>query len=552
MRRRWLWVALTLAVLAAASVVVLLRPGDFDSAPPMTTPTVDYSPPPVQATPPPVVETSAPVVQPPVMAPMQPAPATSRSAPAFQADRELTSTANIAFNTPETMTAGEAGIIHLLLDLERRGSELEIEIRGEGPTSSAVIRAGESMEARLAGSAFDIRAITPELQAISARDTTEWQWEITPREEGRQRLFLTINAIVGGTSKRSIRTFDRTIDVRVKPAGPARWILPAGAILALLAALLHVRRRRETASTQPTAVLSSTAPRITGFETGEVVAGRYRILRLVGKGGMGAVYAAEDLEFEREEVAVKTILSTGEDEERALARFKREIQLARRVAHPNVCRIFDVGYHTAGGGRIIFVTMQLVAGQSLAAFIRRRGRLAEREALPIIAHIAAALEATHAAGLIHRDVKSANVMLAEKDQSAVLMDFGLACADTQDPTDPSITKTGAVVGSPMYMAPEQAEGGALTPATDIYSFGTVIYEMVTGRLPFEGTTPMSVLAKRLREAPTPPTRFAADLDPVWEVTILKCLERDPARRFQSALDVIRALEGSGERETQVM
>jgi len=287
------------------------------------------------------------------------------------------------------------------------------------------------------------------------------------------------------------------------------------------------------------------------FREGQTIGERYRIVRLLGQGGMGAVYAAEDGEFAGELVALKTMLTPGEDVPRVLARFKKEIQLARRVAHPNVCRIFDVGYHVTGPAKTIFVSMEYVTGVPLKTFIQQKGRLNEREALAIIRDVAAALDATHAAGLIHRDVKSGNVMLAESGR-AVLMDFGLACLSNPEEGELSLTRTGAIIGTPAYMAPEQIEGIPLTAATDIYAFGMVIYEMVTGRLPYEGDTPMNILAKRLREPPRTPNHFVPNLKAEWEQTILRCLEHDPSKRFRSAMDVYRALDRAAETPTLAM
>ena len=361
-------------------------------------------------------------------------------------------------------------------------------------------------------------------------------------------------------TRTTARPVDRTSEVRVPPRPTPGWIVLvsvlAGIVVVALVVLIALGRRRtrpavddtvrDAHSTLRTPVAPSSDP--TQFREGQVISERYRIVRLLGQGGMGAVYAAEDGEFGGELVALKTILAPGKNASRLLARFKKEVQLARRVAHPNVCRIFDVGYHVAGPGRSIFVSMEYIAGVPLKTVIQQKGRLNEREALEIIRDVAAALEATHAAGLIHRDVKSANVMIAEDDR-AVLMDFGLACLSNPDADEPSLTKTGAIVGTPAYMAPEQIEGTALTPATDIYAFGMVIYEMVTGRLPYEGDTPMYILAKRLREPPRSPAHFVPNLKAEWEHTILRCLEHDPAKRFQNAMDVCRALDREADAPT---
>ena len=463
--------------------------------------------------------------------------------------------ANIAFDTPDRINLDEQRVIKLLLDRQRPANELEQQLHATDRTETAEIRIAETVEARLTGTAFDIRALTDETQAVLPGETTEWQWVVTPKQEGRQRLFLTVNNILSDRRKHSIRTFDRVIEVQVPPRVTNKWILPvsmlAGVVVVLL--LVFALRRRTPPAVDDTVrvVPEATVRTASSFQDGQTIGERYRIVRLLGQGGMGAVYAAEDGEFDGELVALKTILTPGENVERALARFKKEIQLARRVAHPNVCRIFDVGYDGAGPGKTIFVSMEYVTGVPLKNFIQQKGRLNEREALAILRDVAAALDATHAAGLIHRDVKSANVMLAEGGR-AVLMDFGLACLSNPEEGEPSLTKTGAIIGTPAYMAPEQIEGTPLTAATDIYALGMIIYEMVTGRLPYEGDTPMNILAKRLREPPTTPAHFVPNLKTEWERTILRCLEHDPAKRFRSAMDVVRALDRAADMPTLAM
>ncbi|HUF17527.1 MAG TPA: serine/threonine-protein kinase, partial [Thermoanaerobaculia bacterium] len=209
----------------------------------------------------------------------------------------------------------------------------------------------------------------------------------------------------------------------------------------------------------------------------------------------------------------------------------------------NVCRIHDLGQHRLDDSSepLMFVSMELVDGITLGALLRERTRLSETEALPIIVQIAAGLEATHRAGIVHRDLKPANIMLTADRQRVVLMDFGLARLSAPTAGELSITETGAIVGSPVYMAPEQLEDGEVSPATDIYAFGAVIYEMVTGRRPFDGDSPISLIAQRLHGQPIPPSARWPGISPPWEQTILRCLAKRPEDRFQRARDVERAL-----------
>ena len=290
--------------------------------------------------------------------------------------------------------------------------------------------------------------------------------------------------------------------------------------------------------------------RLPVFGPGAIVAGRYRIVRFIARGGVGEVYEAEDGEL-RQHVALKSIRADAADGPHALERFRREIMLARAVTHPNVCRIFDIGHHitpgfasTTGEERISFLTMELLPGETLTERIRRQGPLTPPEALPVILQMAEALGAAHRAGVVHRDFKGGNVVLCRDDEAdrAVVTDFGLARGLAAGVSSGvTVSKEGDIVGTPAYMAPEQIQAGAITPATDIYALGIVIFEMLTGQLPFVGDTALSTAVKRLTDPPTPPRVYLPDLDPRWEAAILRCLERDPARRFQSTRQLSEAL-----------
>jgi tetratricopeptide (TPR) repeat protein len=292
------------------------------------------------------------------------------------------------------------------------------------------------------------------------------------------------------------------------------------------------------------------------FGPGDLVGERYRIVRLIAEGGMGEVYEAEDLALHGH-VALKTIHPEIAEDAQALERFRREIHVARRVTHPNVCRIYDLGTHrVAGAGEgaapaeVLFLTMELLLGETLSQRIARAGRLGTEEALPIVVQIVAGLEAAHSAGVIHRDFKSANVVLVKDSREgvrAVITDFGLARATVSDRSLMSISDSGAVVGTPAYMAPEQVKGQPLTPAADIYALGVVLYEMTTGLRPFDGGSAISVAVKRLSEDPKPPRAHVPELDPVWNAVILRCLERQPAARCASARGVAEALAGRARR-----
>ncbi len=275
---------------------------------------------------------------------------------------------------------------------------------------------------------------------------------------------------------------------------------------------------------------------------GQLLAARYRIVRPLGRGAVGEVYEAEDLELGGR-VAVKILRPEIAGSAHILQRFKREIQLARKVTHPNVCRVFDLVYHTPPeGAGLAFLTMELLEGETLAERLARKGPLPPAEVLAIVRQIAAALAAAHAAGVVHRDLKCGNVFLVEATggRRAVVTDFGLAVSPLGGAAA-SLTATGELVGSPAYMAPEQVRGEEPTPATDVYALGVVLFEMVTGELPFAGKSAFYTALKRLQEPPPSPRGLVPDLDPAWDAAILRCLAREPGDRFASAEEVVAAL-----------
>jgi eukaryotic-like serine/threonine-protein kinase len=288
-------------------------------------------------------------------------------------------------------------------------------------------------------------------------------------------------------------------------------------------------------------------PPTEGLAEGEVLAGRFRIVRYIASGGMGEVYEAEDQEL-RERVAIKVIRPEILAQPNAIARFKREVHLARKVTHSNVCRIFDLFRDKRQVGNVteetVFISMELLNGQTLAAHLEKAGPMGETDSLPLIRQMASALTAAHAAGVVHRDFKPGNVVLVQAAFEAairpVVTDFGLA-AQSLLPDDAASLSTHGILGTPAYMSPEQLEGRPATAASDIYAFGLVIYEMVTGARPFQGDTPASAALKRLSEPPTPPRQFQPGLSTAWERGILRCLERDPAKRLSNADEVVKAI-----------
>jgi serine/threonine protein kinase len=280
------------------------------------------------------------------------------------------------------------------------------------------------------------------------------------------------------------------------------------------------------------------------FAAGDLVATRYKIVRLIGSGGTGEVYEALDTAL-GVSVALKALKPSVAGSAVQLERFRRETQNARKVTHPNVCRIFDIGTQNGSGRERFFLTMELLVGTSLADQLEKGDRYTPEEALPIVAQIADGLDAAHTVGIIHRDLKPGNIMLLPPPtgrfaQRAVITDFGIALSEEQ--SDLRLTESDELVGTPEYMAPEQAEPGPATPATDVYALGLILYEMLSKRRPFEsaGTALATVLVRR-REPPRPLHEVVNDVPAAWEAAIHRCLERDPARRFASAGEVIAAL-----------
>jgi serine/threonine-protein kinase len=280
------------------------------------------------------------------------------------------------------------------------------------------------------------------------------------------------------------------------------------------------------ASAVESSVIVSAAP---GSGERQVLADRYEILALLGAGGMGTVYRARDLELD-ELVALKVMRRELLETPGILDRFRREAKLARRVTHKNVARVFDIGEH--GGER--FLTMELVDGESLSALLAREGALPLARVAEIAGGIVEGLGAAHAAGVVHRDLKPDNVLMA-KDGRVVITDFGIARALEIG----GAAKTmGGLVGTPAYMAPEQVEGKSDVDArADIYAFGALLYELMTGRRAWQGDAPFAVAAARLISPPPDPRAVRPDLPTAWAEIVLRAMARSPADRPASIAEV---------------
>ena len=275
----------------------------------------------------------------------------------------------------------------------------------------------------------------------------------------------------------------------------------------------------------------SDALEVGAFTPGAMVGGRYRIIGLLGRGGMGEVYRADDLKL-GQAVALKFLPSSVSQDPGLLARFHNEVRLARQVSHPNVCRVYDINEEA---GRH-FLSMEYVDGEDLASLLKRIGHLPGDKALEVARQLCAGVAAAHEKGVLHRDLKPANVMLDGRGRVRIT-DFGLAV--TGEESGDRIE----VAGTPAYMSPEQLAGKPASVRSDVYALGLVLYEVFTGKRAFEAASIAELRRKHADEAPAPPSSVTTGIDPVVERVILRCLERDPKARPSSAIQVASALPG---------
>jgi tetratricopeptide (TPR) repeat protein len=267
------------------------------------------------------------------------------------------------------------------------------------------------------------------------------------------------------------------------------------------------------------------------FEPGNVIGNRYEVLNLVGEGGMGAVYKVRDRELDRF-VALKVIRPELAVHPEILQRFKQELILARQVTHKNVIRIFDLG--EAEG--VKFITMDFIEGQDLRFLLHERGKFSPDESVKIMAQVFQALEAAHSEGVVHRDLKPQNIMVDSQDRVTV-MDFGIARSIEM----PGMTQTGAVIGTPEYMSPEQAMGEHVDTRSDLFTAGIILYELLTGDTPFRADTAYAMLLKRTTRKARPPIELDPSIPQQINDVVVKCLEMAPDQRYQSASEILEDL-----------
>jgi len=273
------------------------------------------------------------------------------------------------------------------------------------------------------------------------------------------------------------------------------------------------------------------------IQRGSFLFGRYEVVEEIGSGGMGKVYRVFDRKI-REMVALKIIRPEIGTDKEIVERFNQELKTARMIAHRNVCRMFDIG-EEAGTH---YITMEYVTGEDMRNLIKRIGQLTIGKTIDIAKQICEGLAEAHAAGVVHRDLKPQNIMI-DREGKAKIMDFGIARLFKS--AGAGVTAPGTIIGTPEYMSPEQAEGREADHRSDLYSLGIILFEALTGKVPFEGETPLSIALKHKTEAPPNPRKLNSQIPEDLNNLVLKCLEKDKAKRYQTAAEIISELDKIG-------
>ena len=267
-----------------------------------------------------------------------------------------------------------------------------------------------------------------------------------------------------------------------------------------------------------------------------LIDGRYRVLKRLGSGGMADVYCAEDTQLGRR-VALKMLYRRFAEDEEFVERFRREASSAAGLQHPNIVGVFDRGEWDG----TYYIAMEYLEGQTLKQLVREHGACPPELAIDITIQVLRAARFAHKRGIVHRDIKPHNVIL-DAEGRAKVTDFGIARAGASD-----MTETGSIMGTAQYLSPEQAQGQPVSPRSDLYSVGVLLYELLTGRVPFDAESPVTIALKHVSERPQPPSELNPDVPPALEAVVMRALEKDPARRFADADEFIAALEAAARR-----
>ncbi|MDH5386209.1 MAG: protein kinase, partial [Candidatus Aminicenantes bacterium] len=267
------------------------------------------------------------------------------------------------------------------------------------------------------------------------------------------------------------------------------------------------------------------------LNTGSTFAGRYQIIEELGKGGMGKVYKANDIDI-KEKVAIKLIKPEISSDKKTIERFQNELKFARKIRHKNVCQMYDLNREEG----TYYITMEYVEGENLKNMIRMSGQLGIGTAISVAKQVCEGLAEAHKLGVVHRDLKPSNIMI-DREGTVRIMDFGIA----RSLKEKGITGAGVMIGTPEYMSPEQCEAKEVDTRTDIYSLGVILYEMATGQLPFSGDTPLSIAMKHKGETPKNPMQLNAQIPDSVSQIILTCMAKDKNKRYQSAEELLKEL-----------